>query len=426
MPTLPPFLERHRGRAARAITYGVVALLAFAAVHAVRPLPPSPRPVEQLAARPGSDRPAPWKRQVDTLGRGESLAALLERIGVPDVHAKEVIRKAALDDRRIPAGMEVAAFLDPADSIPAEVEMHPAIDRIVRVKRTPTGWVGSEERLPWKMDTVAVQGVITSSLFQAIDAGAPELSPRARAELTYTLADIFEYRVDMSRDLQQGDAFKVLVERSVAPNGLTKVGRVLAVTFTLSGTEMSAFHYLSGELGSRGYYDQYGKSMRAAFLRAPLQFRRISSVFGGRYHPILGRWKMHTGTDYAAASGTPVRAIGDGVVIRANYHRGYGNVLEIRHRGGMVTRYGHLKGFAPGVRVGARVEMAKTVAYVGSTGLSTGPHLHFEVLVNGVQKDPRVVLNTKGGEPLPVAERTRFASVRSELLSMLDVRARGN
>jgi murein DD-endopeptidase MepM/ murein hydrolase activator NlpD len=423
--TTPPSAP-DRNRAARAITYGVVALLASAAVYTTRPLPPSPRAVQHLAGRPESGRPAPWKRQVDTLGRGESLAALLERIGVPDVHAQEIIRNSTLDDRRIPAGMEVAAVLGPADTIPSEVEMHPAIDRIVRVKRTPTGWVGTEERLPWTTDTIAVQGTITSSLFQAIDAGAPSLGPQARAELTYTLADIFEYRVDMSRDLQQGDAFKVLVERSVAPNGLTKVGRVLAATFTLSGTEMSAFQYLSGELGSRGYYDQYGKSMRASFLRAPLQFRRISSVFGGRYHPILGRWKMHTGTDYAAASGTPVRAIGDGVVIRANYHRGYGNVLEIRHRGGMVTRYGHLRGFAPGVRVGARVEMAKTVAYVGSTGLSTGPHLHFEVLVNGVQKDPRVVLNTKGGEPLPAGDRNRFASVRTELLSMLDVRARGN
>jgi len=414
-----------RGRAARAITYGVVALFAFAAVYTMRPLPASPRVAEDLVSRPTGDRPAPWKRQVDTLGRGESLAALLERIGVPDVHAQEVIRKAALDDRRIPAGMEVAVF-GPPDSMPEEVEMHPSIDRIVRVKRTPAGWVGSEEHLAWKTDTVAVQGTISSTLFQAIDAGAPTLSRAARAELAYTLADIFEYRVDMSRDLQQGDAFKVLVEREVAPNGMTKVGRVLAATFTLSGSELGAFEYLSKELGKRGYYDESGKSLRASFLRAPVEFRRISSVFGGRFHPILGRWKMHTGTDYAAAPGTPVRAIGDGVVVRASWYRGYGNCLEIRHRNGLVTRYGHLRGFAQGVQVGARVEMGKTVAYVGSTGLSTGPHLHFEVLVNGVQKDPRVVLATKGGEPLPAGERHSFASARTELLSMLDVRARGN
>ncbi|MFL5580701.1 MAG: M23 family metallopeptidase [Gemmatimonadaceae bacterium] len=412
-----------RGRPARAITYGVVALLAFAAVYTMRPLSATPKAAEQIVARPESNRPAPWKRQVDTLGRGESLAALLERVGVPDVHAQEVIRQAALDDRRIPAGMEVAVF-GPADSMPAEVEMHPSIDRIVRVKRTPGGWVGSEEKLAWHTDTVAVHGTISSSLFQAIDAGAPEFSRPARADLAYTLADIFEYRVDMSRDLQVGDAFQVLVEREVAPNGLTKVGRVLAAKITLSGSELGAFQYLSSELGSRGYYDQNGKSLRASFLRAPLEFRRISSVFGGRFHPILGRWKFHKGTDYAAASGTPVRAIGDGVVIKAGWTHGYGNTLEIRHRGGLVTRYGHLRGFASGVRSGVRVEMGKTVAYVGSTGLSTGPHLHFEVLVNGVQQDPRVALSTKGGEPLPAGERGRFANVRSELLSMLDVRAR--
>jgi murein DD-endopeptidase MepM/ murein hydrolase activator NlpD len=361
---------------------------------------------------------------VDTLGRGESLAALLVRVGVPDVHAREVIRQSALDDRRIPAGMEVLAS-GPADSLPTEIELHPTVDRIVRVRRTADGWVGSEERLPWKTDTVTVSGTITSSLFQAIDEGAATFSRRARAELTYAVADIFEYRVDMSRDLQVGDGFRVLVERSVAPNGTMKVGRVLAATFTLSGTELGAFQYLN-QVGGRGYYDQHGKSLRASFLRAPLEFRRISSVFGGRFHPVLRSWKMHRGTDYAAAHGTPVRAIGDGVVIKAGWGRGYGNTLEIRHRNGMVTRYAHLSRFASGVRPGTRVEMGKTVAFVGSTGLSTGPHLHFEVLVNGVQRDPRVALSTRGGEPLPAREKGRFDVVRSELLAMLGERTGAN
>jgi murein DD-endopeptidase MepM/ murein hydrolase activator NlpD len=167
------------------------------------------------------------------------------------------------------------------------------------------------------------------------------------------------------------------------------------------------------------YFDQNGKSMRAAFLRAPLEFRRISSVFGGREHPVLGGWRMHKGTDYAANMGTPVRAIGDGVVVREGWGNGYGNVLEIRHRNGFVTRYGHLSRYAASVRVGSRVTIGQTVAFVGSTGLSTGPHLHFEVLVNGQQRDPRVALKSTGGDPVPASEHGAFIEVRDRFLASL-------
>jgi murein DD-endopeptidase MepM/ murein hydrolase activator NlpD len=159
--------------------------------------------------------------------------------------------------------------------------------------------------------------------------------------------------------------------------------------------------------------------MRAAFLRAPLEFRRISSVFGTREHPILGGFRRHTGIDYAAAQGTPVRAIGDGVVVREGWGNGYGNVIEIRHRNGYITRYGHLSSFAPGVRVGTRVSMGTTIARVGSTGLSTGPHLHFEVLVDGQQRDPRSALRASGGEPIPDAERAAFVQLRDRMLATL-------
>jgi murein DD-endopeptidase MepM/ murein hydrolase activator NlpD len=171
---------------------------------------------------------------------------------------------------------------------------------------------------------------------------------------------------------------------------------------------------------SGGFFDQTGKSMRAAFLRAPLEFRRISSVFGAREHPILGGIRMHEGLDYAADYGTPVRAIGDGVVVRAGWSNGYGNVLEIRHRNGFVTRYGHLSAYAKGIRVGSHVAIGDIVARVGSTGLSTGPHLHFEVIVNGQQKDPRVALKSTGGDPVPSSERTAFDEIRDRLLGTLD------
>ncbi len=141
---------------------------------------------------------------------------------------------------------------------------------------------------------------------------------------------------------------------------------------------------------------------------APLSFRRISSVFGLRKHPILGIWRAHQGTDYSAASVTPVRSIGDGVVSFAGRKGGYGNVLDVRHRNGFVSRYGHLRGFASGMQVGRSVSQGETIGYVGETGLATAPHLHFEVLVNGVQRDPRYALRQSAGVALSGAERSQF------------------
>jgi murein DD-endopeptidase MepM/ murein hydrolase activator NlpD len=222
----------------------------------------------------------------------------------------------------------------------------------------------------------------------------------------------------MSRDLQDGDSLKVLVERSSGPGGAVRVGAILAARLTLSGATTEALRYTVG--GRDRYYDQAGRALQASFLRAPVAFRRISSVFGMRLHPILGIWRKHAGTDYAAAYGTPVRSIGDGVVIFAGRQGGYGNVIEVRHPNGYVTRYGHLRGFARGTRAGARVGIGQTIGFVGMTGLATAPHLHFEVLVNGVQKNPRVALGRTGGEPLGDNERLAFAERRLSLLARLD------
>jgi murein DD-endopeptidase MepM/ murein hydrolase activator NlpD len=316
--------------------------------------------------------------------------------------------------------MPVEFTADSAGADPSELVFHLGVDRLLKMRRIGTTWAGTEERLPWTTDTVAVGGTIHANLYQAMDSSAAQYFPaHAKDELAWALADIFEYRVDMSRDLQEGDQFKALVERQVGPGGVTRVGKVLAATFSLSGNDVSAVRFDS-KTASAQYYDADGKSLRAQFLRAPLEFRRISSTFGSRFHPILGRWKDHKGTDYAASSGTPVRAIGDAVVLRAGWAGGYGNVLELRHRNGYITRYGHLRGFAKGVRAGVRVNIAQTVAYVGTTGRSTGPHLHFEVIVGGVQKDSRVALKSIAGEPLARSERGAFELRRTQLLASLN------
>jgi len=269
------------------------------------------------------------------------------------------------------------------------------------------------------VDTLTVTGTIQSSLFSALDKSSSADLPRsARAELAFSLADIFEYRVDMTRDFQVGDKFQVLVERLQKPNGAIIINKVLGARLALSGTEIEAIRFDSRN-ASGDYFDESGKSLRASFLRTPVNFRRISSMFGGRRHPVLGVWRAHKGTDYAAAQGTPVRSVGDGVVIFAGRKGGYGNVIDIRHRNGFVSRYGHLRNFSPGIRSGKRVTIGSTIGAVGQTGMATGPHLHFEILVNGVQRDPRIALQMKGGEPIPSSERGTFEQLRSRTLATL-------
>jgi murein DD-endopeptidase MepM/ murein hydrolase activator NlpD len=400
---------------ARALTYAAIAAMGAAALIATPRLP-------ARGAGPGGASFTKGRRErVDTLKYGELLADLLERGGVPKPQAGDVIRAAPIDERRIPGGMPVTFWSAAhADSSPSEIILQLAIDRFVRLTRGPNGWAGALEQLPWTTDTIVVAGPIRTTLYDAVrDAAGNALPMRARVELAWTLADVFEYRVDMSRDLQPNDSFRALVERSRTSAGATRLGNVLAASFDLSGTRLAAVRFSSARI-SGAYFDQTGKSMRAAFLRAPLEFRRISSGFGLRRHPILGVWRKHRGTDYAAASGTPVRSVGDGVVLRTGWAGGYGRVLEIRHHGGIVSRYAHLRGFARGVRPGARVTIAQTVAYVGSTGLSTAPHLHFEVLAGGRFQDPRVALTRRGGLPVPAGERDRFDETRAALLAALN------
>ena len=268
-----------------------------------------------------------------------------------------------------------------------------------------------------RVDTLALSGTIQSSLFSALNKSSNgNLPAEARAELAFSLADIFEYRVDMSKDLQVGDKFHVLVERLEKPNGAIIINKILGARLALSGNEIEAIRFDS-RAASGQYFDGSGKSLRASFLRAPVAFRRISSIFGGRRHPVLGIWRKHKGTDYAASMGTPVRSIGDGVVIFAGRKGGYGNVIDIRHRNGFVSRYGHLRNFAKGIHVGSRVAIGSTIAAVGQSGLATGPHLHFEILVNGVQRDPKIALQMKGGEPIPSSEKGVFQSIRNRTLA---------
>ncbi|MEX2178685.1 MAG: M23 family metallopeptidase [Gemmatimonadaceae bacterium] len=407
-------------RRARAIAYGVVAVLAVAAIVFTKPLPSAAIPPagEVLAQGEPVER---WNERHDTVARGETLVGVLARGGLSELIAREAITAAKmLDPRRIPAGMAVRVRSMEQDTIPSEIVLELAVDRLVYLKRTGAAWIGEEVQLPWTVDTIVIAGTIKSSLYAAMDEVASDVLPeRARWDLVNRIAeDIFEYRVDMSRDLRVGDEFRVVTERSVGPQGITRMGTVLAATMTLSGKTTEAVRFNSAKVDGL-YFDQDGKPMRSGFLRSPVQFRRISSRFGMRRHPILGTMRKHAGTDYAANAGTPIRAIGEGLVIRAGWHNGYGNVIDIRHGNGYVSRYGHMRAFAKGISSGVRVSREQTIGYVGSTGLSTAPHLHFEVLVKGVQRNPASVLANVSADPIPPSEREAFAVTRTQALAML-------
>ncbi len=385
--------------------------------------------------RPFSERPASsvtdagetvvatpaWQTRVDTVHSGETPVEVLQRAGISATEAARALSAAPLiDTRNLRAGTTVLTRLA-ADTSVAEIVFQLAIDRLVRIRRTAvTDWTESEERLPWQTDTVVVGGEVRSTLVDAIVRGAEAFPTGKRTEVAYALAQILEYRVDLSRDLQKGDSIRVLLERKTAPNGAVQRGDILAARITVAGRKVETVRFADNDEKAR-YLDGEGKTMRSSFLRAPLEFRRISSVFGRRKHPILGVWRAHQGIDYAANRGTPVRSVADGTVIFAGFKGGYGRVVEVRHRNGYVTRYGHLNGFAKGIRRGATVSISNTIAYVGSTGLATAPHLHFEVLVNGRQQNPTVALKTSdGGEPLASRDRAAFASLKDRLFAWLD------
>jgi len=406
-----------------------VAGLAIAALRL--PAPKFGDPRDLFAAYEAPDM-QPWT-QHDTLGNGETLSGFLARRGIANTEAQNIVRAATpLNPRRIPAGLPIELRGDTSDARPQEIRFRMAVDRIVRIARTGDSWAATEEVLPWKVDTVLVRGTVREHLYQAIGEGSDSiLVGRSRDELAWAIADIYEYKIDMSRELQQGDQVRALFERHTAPDGTMKIGTVIAAGLQRSGTEIQAYRIVK-EDGRVRYYDERGRSLAATFLRAPLSFRRISSNFGRRRHPILGTMRAHQGMDYAANSGTPVRAIGDASVIFAGVRGGYGNVVELRHPNGMVTRYAHLRGFAKGVQRGARVSIGETIAYVGSTGLSTAPHLHFEVLVGGVHRDPRRALaDAEAGPSLTGNALAQFEAVRDGVSFALEqpagiVRALGN
>ena len=272
------------------------------------------------------------------------------------------------------------------------------------VKPHGEGFRVSEEVAPLERRVVMKSGDIKSSLFAATDAA--QLSDGVADQL----AQVFSTDIDFHRDLRRGDRFTVVYEMYYDSGEPVRSGRVLAAEFVNQGKAYQAVWFQHGN-GQGDYYALDGKPIKKAFLRSPLEFSRISSGFTtARFHPILQRFRAHTGVDYAAPSGTGVKATSDGTVDFAGQKGGYGNVVVLRHQQRYTTLYGHLSGFGRGIHKGARVAQGDVIGYVGMTGLATGPHLHYEFRIDDEYQDPlRVAM--PDAPPITGESRSAFEAV---------------
>jgi murein DD-endopeptidase MepM/ murein hydrolase activator NlpD len=258
-----------------------------------------------------------------------------------------------------------------------------------------------------------VRGVIESSLFEAVEAKG------AHDQIAVSLADLFGWDIDFVLDVRPGDSFVVTYDEIWRDGTYLHDGPIEAAEFVNNGREFRAVRYTDSDGGTH-YYTPEGRSVHKAFLRAPVEFTRVSSRFNSaRLHPILNRIRAHKGVDYAAPIGTPVHAAGDGRIRFAGVMGGYGNLVEIEHSRSVVTVYGHLSRFASGTHAGEHVRQGQVIAYVGMTGLATGPHLHYEYRVNGVFKNPQTVA-LPGAEPIDPRWREDFLTRSAPLLETLE------
>lgn len=357
------------------------------------------------------------EERADALRRNETLSHLFERHRIVGRELLNVLAAAeGIDPRRVrPDEIFRFRYAVGAEK-PDRITVRLGDERILTVRRDSTGtWVGSSEAIRWTVHVEAAHGAVRSSLYETVTGLIPDsvLPAEERVRLVWDLADgVFGWVIDFTRDVYPGDAFHVLYERLSSPLGDVRFGRILAAKVESRGEENTAY-VLSDADGGNLYYDAEGRSLKRSFKLYPVAFRRMSSGFSrNRYHPILRQRRPHLGVDYAALAGTEITATGDGVVERAGWWGGYGLVVVVRHPKGIETRYAHLSRLEPGIRGGTRVRQSQRIGFVGSTGLATAPHVHYEFLKNGQHVNPRAAVRFGDGEPLAAERRAEFDSLR--------------
>ena len=354
-----------------------------------------------------------WR--TERMQRGDTIAELLRRLNVDDISAENYLRnnKGADSLSQLSSGKTVQAETQADGSLIALRYINNNGNQVVIEKlndrfTTRTQNVQIEKRI------FMLTGQINSTLFAATDAAG--ISDAAANQL----ADIFSGDIDFHRDLRKGDRFSVIYEMNYSNGEPVSTGNILAAEFINQGHLYKALYFETTK-NHGSYFSPDGKSMRKAFLRSPIEFSRVSSGFKStRFHPILNKWRAHKGVDYAAPMGAKVKATADGTISFMGQQGGYGNVVMVNHQGRYSTVYGHLSRFANGLHRGQKVSQGEIIAYVGKTGLATGPHLHYEFKINGQQHDPlRVAL--PDAKPINAAQKAQFLMTTSTVSERLNI-----
>ena len=355
---------------------------------------------------------APTLYRSDFSRASDTAQSLLRRLGIDDPAAAEFLRTDANARQLLGrAGRSVTAEAGEFHALRRlTARWSPEDDgqfkRLV-IEPGPQGWTSRLETAPLAASTRLASGTIQSSLFAATD------EARIPDAVALQVADIFSGDIDFHRALRKGDRFSIVYETLEGDGEPLRAGRVLSAEFVNSGRSFQALWFQPpGAGGKGGYYTPEGQSLRRAYLASPMEFSRLTSGFKMRFHPILQKWTAHLGVDYAAPTGTPARAVGDGTVDFAGVQNGFGNVVILNHRNQHTTVYAHLSRIL--VRKGQSVSQGQHVGLVGSTGWATGPHLHFEFRVNGQHRDPLTMARQSESVPLAASARPAFSEAAAQ------------
>lgn len=362
------------------------------------------------AATPASD---PSRKSI-TVSNGDTLSTVFTKVGLTsnDLHEAVNSSKDAKSFSKLNVGQVLEFDLSASGQLKRLQSKLSDLESI-SLDKTAQGYAFKRELIKPDLRATYTRGVINSSLSQSAQRAGLSHS------LTMDMASVFGYDIDFSEDIREGDEFELVYEQKVIKDKAVGTGNILSARFTNRGKTFTAVRYTNKQ-GSTSYYTAEGNSMRKAFIRSPVDFARISSGFSmGRRHPILNKIRAHKGIDYAAARGTPIKAAGDGRVMLAGRHGGYGNAVIIQHGNSYKTLYGHMQGFAKGVRTGTSVKQGQIIGYIGTTGLSTGPHLHYEFQVNGRHVNP-LSIKTAMADPIAKAEKQRFLQQSQPLMARMD------
>lgn len=384
---------------------------------------PKSAPQSQAQAQTPSEpqTPQPIVPDADgsyTVQDGDTLADVFAQAEVPyrEIVLLEQASKDVFDLTRVQPGKTVFYTLAPDDAgyRLSEVWYQPDEERIVRASQTVAGWECHVENFTFNIRTNAKKGTVESSLYEsAVLAGLPDA-------VIIDFADQFAWDFDFARDTRSGDSYRVVYEEKWRDNTFVKPGKVLAAEYVNNGTSYKAFYYKAEGEETGAYYNENGEALRKGFLKAPVNFRYISSGFSNaRMHPILGYVTSHPGVDYAADYGAPIIAIGDGIVERLGWETGYGNRIHIRHNERYGSQYGHMSAYVKGMKVGDHVSQGQVIGYVGSTGWSTGNHVHFSITEYGKYIDPATV-EAPDGKPVPADDMDAYKKVVETLSKQLE------